>query len=96
MSTILIFLIVIVFLVVAHELGHFFIAKIFGMRVEAYSFFGLGPRLFDLAALALLLGLHLRLDLIQFRLPQPQLQLPPLPLLLVRRRRPPRRYLVVP
>src|SRR6188768_4596598 len=29
-----------------HELGHFFVAKIFGMRVEAYSFFGLGPRLF--------------------------------------------------
>jgi regulator of sigma E protease len=29
-----------------HELGHFFIAKLFGMRVEAYSFFGLGPRLF--------------------------------------------------
>jgi regulator of sigma E protease len=29
-----------------HELGHFLVAKIFGMRVEAYSFFGLGPRLF--------------------------------------------------
>lgn len=29
-----------------HEFGHFVIAKIFGMRVEAYSFFGLGPRLF--------------------------------------------------
>ncbi len=29
-----------------HEFGHFIIAKIFGMRVEAYSFFGLGPRLF--------------------------------------------------
>ncbi len=29
-----------------HELGHFFVAKFFGMRVEAYSFFGLGPRLF--------------------------------------------------
>jgi regulator of sigma E protease len=28
-----------------HELGHFFVAKIFGMRVEAYSFFGLGPRI---------------------------------------------------
>src|SRR6476661_8671909 len=27
-----------------HEFGHFIIAKIFGMRVEAYSFFGLGPR----------------------------------------------------
>src|SRR3982751_481136 len=29
-----------------HEFGHFMIAKLFGMRVEAYSFFGLGPRLF--------------------------------------------------
>ncbi|MEZ5422847.1 MAG: RIP metalloprotease RseP [Pyrinomonadaceae bacterium] len=29
-----------------HEFGHFIIAKLFGMRVEAYSFFGLGPRLF--------------------------------------------------
>src|SRR5881398_3479568 len=27
-----------------HEFGHFIIAKLFGMRVEAYSFFGLGPR----------------------------------------------------
>ncbi len=29
-----------------HEFGHFIVAKIFGMRVEAYSFFGLGPRVF--------------------------------------------------
>lgn len=29
-----------------HELGHFLFAKLFGMRVEAYSFFGLGPRVF--------------------------------------------------
>lgn len=29
-----------------HEFGHFIVAKIFGMRVDAYSFFGLGPRLF--------------------------------------------------
>ncbi len=28
-----------------HELGHFLVAKYFGMRVEAYSFFGLGPRI---------------------------------------------------
>ena len=28
-----------------HEFGHFIVAKFFGMRVEAYSFFGLGPRL---------------------------------------------------
>jgi regulator of sigma E protease len=33
-----------------HELGHFFVAKAFGMRVEAYSFFGLGPRLFGFKA----------------------------------------------
>ncbi len=29
-----------------HEFGHFMVAKFFGMRVEAYSFFGLGPRVF--------------------------------------------------
>jgi regulator of sigma E protease len=29
-----------------HEFGHFMVAKLFGMRVEAYSFFGLGPRVF--------------------------------------------------
>ena len=28
-----------------HEFGHFIVAKFFGMRVEAYSFFGLGPRI---------------------------------------------------
>jgi regulator of sigma E protease len=28
-----------------HEFGHFMVAKLFGMRVEAYSFFGLGPRI---------------------------------------------------
>ena len=27
-----------------HEFGHFIVGKILGMRVEAYSFFGLGPR----------------------------------------------------
>src|SRR3954451_15206454 len=27
-----------------HEFGNFLVAKLFGMRVEAYSFFGLGPR----------------------------------------------------
>jgi regulator of sigma E protease len=27
-----------------HEFGHFIVAKLLGMRVEAYSFFGLGPR----------------------------------------------------
>src|SRR5580765_1823644 len=29
-----------------HEFGHFIVAKFFGMRVEAYSLFVLGPRLF--------------------------------------------------
>ncbi|HEY8559141.1 MAG TPA: RIP metalloprotease RseP [Pyrinomonadaceae bacterium] len=28
-----------------HEFGHFIVAKLLGMRVEAYSFFGLGPRI---------------------------------------------------
>lgn len=28
-----------------HEFGHFIVAKWLGMRVEAYSFFGLGPRI---------------------------------------------------
>lgn len=28
-----------------HEFGHFIVAKLFGMRVEAFSFFGLGPRI---------------------------------------------------
>ncbi|MGI8495736.1 MAG: RIP metalloprotease RseP [Pyrinomonadaceae bacterium] len=27
-----------------HEFGHFAVAKLLGMRVDAYSFFGLGPR----------------------------------------------------
>ena len=31
-----------------HELGHFIVAKLFGMRVEAYSFFGLGPRVWGI------------------------------------------------
>ena len=39
MSTLIIFLIVIIVLVVAHELGHFFVAKFFGVRVDE---FGLG------------------------------------------------------
>ena len=28
-----------------HEFGHFAAAKLLGIRVEAYSFFGLGPRI---------------------------------------------------
>lgn len=33
-----------------HEFGHFAVAKLFGMRVEAYSFFGLGPRVWGFKA----------------------------------------------
>lgn len=48
MSDILIAVLAIVFVlgvaINIHEFGHFIVAKIFGMRVEAYSFFGLGPR----------------------------------------------------
>ncbi len=43
MSTVLIFLIVIVVLVVAHELGHFFVAKSFGVRVDEFGI-GYPPR----------------------------------------------------
>lgn len=43
MSTILLFLIVIVFLVVAHELGHFLVAKAFGVRVDEFGI-GYPPR----------------------------------------------------
>lgn len=50
MTDILISILAIVFVlgvaINIHELGHFMFAKLFGMRVEAYSFFGLGPRLF--------------------------------------------------
>lgn len=47
-DTLLVILAVIFVLGVAiniHEFGHFIVAKLFGMRVEAYSFFGLGPRI---------------------------------------------------
>ncbi len=43
MSTVLIFLIVIVVLVVAHELGHFFAARAFGVRVDEFGV-GYPPR----------------------------------------------------
>src|SRR5436190_11544456 len=52
MSDILIAILAIIFVlgvaINIHEFGHFMIAKLFGMRVEAYSFFGLGPRLFGI------------------------------------------------
>lgn len=43
MSTVLIFLLVIVVLVVAHELGHFLVAKFFGVKVEEFGI-GYPPR----------------------------------------------------
>lgn len=43
MFTLLIFLVVIIFLVVAHELGHFFAAKLFGVRVDEFGI-GYPPR----------------------------------------------------
>jgi regulator of sigma E protease len=50
MSDILIAILAILFVlgvaINIHEFGHFLVAKLFGMRVEAYSFFGLGPRVF--------------------------------------------------
>src|SRR5437870_5601695 len=52
MSDILIAVLAIIFVlgvaINIHEFGHFMIAKIFGMRVEAYSFFGLGPRIWGI------------------------------------------------
>ena len=43
MSTILLFLVVIIFLVVAHELGHFLVAKVFKIRVDEFGV-GYPPR----------------------------------------------------
>ena len=52
MSDILIAILAILFVlgvaINIHEFGHFMVAKFFGMRVEAYSFLGLGPRLFGI------------------------------------------------
>ncbi len=48
MSDILLVILAVIFVlgiaINIHEFGHFIVAKFFGMRVEAYSFFGLGPR----------------------------------------------------
>ena len=52
-DTILVILAVVFVLGIAiniHEFGHFLVAKLFGMRVEAYSFFGLGPRIWGIKA----------------------------------------------
>ncbi len=49
MSDILIVILAVIFVlgiaINIHEFGHFAVAKLLGMRVEAYSFFGLGPRI---------------------------------------------------
>ncbi len=39
------FIVLVGLIVILHELGHFVVAKLFGVRVEAFSF-GFGPRLF--------------------------------------------------
>ena len=39
------FIVLVGVMVIVHELGHFVVAKLFGVRVEAFSF-GFGPRLF--------------------------------------------------
>src|SRR5580658_141317 len=39
------FIVLVGFMVIVHELGHFIVAKLCGVRVEAFSF-GFGPRLF--------------------------------------------------
>ncbi len=39
------FIVLVGLIVILHELGHFVMAKLFGVRVEAFSF-GFGPRLF--------------------------------------------------
>jgi regulator of sigma E protease len=43
--TIVIFLLILSVLVLAHEAGHFFVAKLFGIKVEEFGF-GLPPRIF--------------------------------------------------
>lgn len=49
MSDILIVVLAVIFVlgvaINIHEFGHYIVAKVLGMRIEAYSFFGLGPRI---------------------------------------------------
>ena len=45
LGTILAFVIVFFVVTFVHEFGHFFMARLFGVRVDAFSF-GIGPRLF--------------------------------------------------
>ena len=46
-STVLIFLVILVLLILSHEFGHFLLAKWYGVKVEEFGF-GLPPRLFGL------------------------------------------------
>ncbi len=46
MTTVLIFFLVLILLVMVHEAGHFFAAKICKMRVEEFAF-GFPPRLYS-------------------------------------------------
>ena len=46
LTTIFIFFVVILVLVMIHEFGHFFAAKISGMRVDEFAF-GFPPKLFS-------------------------------------------------
>jgi regulator of sigma E protease len=54
MSDILLVILAVIFVlgiaINIHEFGHFMVAKILGIRVEAYSFFGLGPRIWGFKA----------------------------------------------
>lgn len=46
MFTIILFIIILIILILAHELGHFFTAKIFGIKVEEFGL-GFPPRIFS-------------------------------------------------
>ncbi|MGZ5514362.1 MAG: site-2 protease family protein, partial [Candidatus Aminicenantales bacterium] len=45
LGTLLAFVIVFFVVTFVHEFGHFFMARLFGVRVDAFSF-GIGPRIF--------------------------------------------------
>src|ERR1035437_5847387 len=45
-ETVVIFIIVIAVLIFIHELGHFLVARSFGIRVDEFAL-GFGPRLFE-------------------------------------------------
>jgi regulator of sigma E protease len=55
LGTFLAFVIVFFVVTFVHEFGHFFMARVFGVRVEVFSF-GIGPRLFGIQDHKLTLG----------------------------------------